>query len=192
MNVHELVLRNRSYRRFDQSKAINVSLLEELVDLGRLSPSGANRQSQKYAVIAESTKNAEIFATLKWAGYLSDWDGPIEGEQPTGYIVVLQDKEVGPGMADHGIAVQSILLGAVEQGLGGCILGNIDRPTLAKLLHLPETLEILWVLALGVPKEEVVIEKMPADGSVKYWRDANGVHHVPKRSLDEVIAISIG
>lgn len=192
MNVYELVLKNRSYRRFDQSKGIHVSLLEELVDLGRLSPSGANRQSQKYAVVAESTKNAEIFATLKWAGYLTDWEGPAEGERPTGYIVVLQDKEVGPNMADHGIPVQSILLGAVERGLGGCILGNIDRPALAKLLHLPETLEILWVLALGVPKEEVVIKNMPEDGSVKYWRDEEKVHHVPKRSLDDLIAISIG
>ena len=130
-----------------------------------------------------------IFPHLGWAGYLKDWSGPIEGERPTGYIIILGDKSIKQSFGcDHGIAAQSILLGAVEKGLGGCMLASVDRrEDLMVELGLPDNLLILLVLALGKPKETVVIDPLPEDGDIKYWRDAEGVHHVPKRSLEELI-----
>ena len=130
-----------------------------------------------------------IFPHLGWAGYLKDWSGPIEGERPTGYIIILGDKSIKQSFGcDHGIAAQSILLGAVEKGLGGCMLASVDRrEDLMVELGLPDNLLILLVLALGKPKETVVIDPLPEDGDIKYWRDAQGVHHVPKRSLEELI-----
>ena len=83
--------------------------------------------------------------------------------------------------------MQSILLGAVENGLGGCIIANINRKKLAEALNLDEKYEIALVLALGYPKEEVVIETINEYGDIKYWRDENKVHHVPKRTLDKLI-----
>jgi nitroreductase len=102
--------------------------------------------------------------------------------------VILGDTEIrAAGGCDQCIAAQSIMLGAAERGLGGCILGNVRREALRQDLAISERFDILLVLALGKPKETVVIDPVGPDGDTRYWRDDEGVHHVPKRSLDDVI-----
>jgi nitroreductase len=186
--LRELVIKNRSYRRFHQEVPIKKETLKELVDLARLSASAANRQPLKYILSNEPERNALIFSCLRWAGYLKDWRGPTEGEKPSAYIIILGDHRISTGfLCDHGIAAQSIMLGAVERRLGGCILAAVQRTKLAKLLEIPDYYEILLVLALGKPKEKVVLETVGDDGDIKYWRDETQVHHVPKRKLDDII-----
>ena len=186
--IKDLVIKNRSYRRFYQDAAIDKQTLVELVDLARLSASAGNLQSLKYLLSSEPEKNEAIFKHLRWAIYLKDWSGPAEGERPAAYIVILGDTEINENFfCDHGIAAQSILLGATEKGLGGCMLASIDRDGLRKTLDIPARFEILLVIALGKPKEKVVIEKLGKEGDIRYWRDSDGVHHVPKRPLDEII-----
>jgi nitroreductase len=189
--LEELIRRSRSYRRFDQQVPTEMSTLSELVELARLSPSAANRQPLKFALYTDSDMCARIFPNLAWAGYLRDWDGPAEGERPTGYVVILGDTTISEGIdCDHGIAAQTILLGAVERGLGGCIIGSIDREGLRSILGLPDEYRILLILALGVPAEQVVLEE--ATDSIEYYRDTLGVHHVPKRPLTELIVSESG
>ena len=184
----ELVVQNRSYRRFDESHQLNEGLLRELVGLARLTPSTANLQHLKYMISSGSELNALIFRHLRWAGYLKEWPGPAEGERPGGYIIILRDNSISKSEScDHGIAAQTILLGAAEKGLGGCMIGNVDMKGLRKDLKISDHLDILLVIALGKPVEVVCIEPVGADGDMKYWRDAEGVHHVPKRSLEEII-----
>lgn len=186
--IKELITKNRSYRRFHQNVPIEAETLRALVDLARLSPSAANLQPLKFILSCEPTKNALIFPNLAWAGYLKHWPGPQEGDRPAAYIIILADKQVSASVdCDHGIAAQSILLGAAEKGLGGCILNAVSREGLQKSLNIPPRYEILLVLALGKPNEQAVIEKVGDNGEIKYWRDAAGVHHVPKRSLDDII-----
>ncbi len=186
--VRDLVMKSRSYRRFYQDFAISRDTLVELVDLARFSPSARNAQPLRFILSCEPEKNALIFKHLAWAGYLKDWGGPVEGERPTGYILILGDTSISPTFGcDHGIAAQSILLGAVEKGLGGCIIGSVQRPALQAALKIPEKYEILIAVTLGKPKETVVLEAVPESGDIKYWRDGNQVHHVPKRALDEII-----
>lgn len=186
--MEALVTQNRSYRRFDSSVAITPETLRALVELARLSASGRNAQPLKYLLSCTPEQNALIFQHLAWAAYLKDWPGPAEGERPTAYIVVLGDKQISQTFGiDPGLAIQNILLGAVERGLGGCILGSVRREELRQALALPERYEILYVVALGKPAETVVVEPLGSDGDIKYWRDAAGVHHVPKRALEELI-----
>jgi nitroreductase len=185
--IKELVSKNRSYRRFDESVKISVEQLMVWIDLARLSASGRNAQPLKYILSSEREKNDKIFSTLGWAAYLKDWEGPVEGERPSAYIVQLLDTAIGANFfCDDGIAMQSILLGAVEAGFGGCIFRTINKPKLMELLNIPEQYQIINVIVLGKPVEKVVIEEIK-EGDFKYWRDENGVHHVPKRSLDEII-----
>jgi nitroreductase len=188
MALRELILQNRSMRRFDQRHAITQKTLRELVDLARLSPSGANQQSLKYILSWEAQTNTKIFPHLQWAGYLQDWDGPAPGERPAAYIIILNDRTIRSAPScDHGIAAHSILLGASERGLGGCMIGSIDRTTLAQVLDVGSDYDILLVLPLGKPAETVVLEAVASDGDIHYWRDPQGIHHVPKRPLDEII-----
>lgn len=188
MNLRDLVLKNRSYRRFDESYAISREELVSFVDLARHSASARNAQPLKYILSWTSERNALIFPCLAWAAYLKNWKGPAEGERPSAYIVMLGDTEISNQyFCDHGIAAQSILLGATEKGYGGCIIGSVNKELLYKNLGIPKRYEILQVIALGKPAEKVVIEPMPSDGDYKYWRDEQNVHHVPKRSLEELI-----
>jgi len=186
--LKDLIAKSRSYRRFDESVPVPMETLRKLVGLARLSPSASNKQPLKFRLVNDAETNAKVFSCLAWAGYLTDWKGPAEGERPTAYVVMLGDTELSNGFAtDEGITAQSMMLGAVEAGFGGCMLGAINRPKLRELLEIPERYEILLVLALGKPVETVVIDPVGEDGSIKYWRDEQQVHHVPKRSLDELI-----
>lgn len=184
----DLVLRSRSYRRFEQSRAVGEDTLRELVDLARCCPSAGNLQPLRYVLACTPERSRLVFETLAWAGYLTDWQGPEEGERPAAYIAILGDTETAKNFgADSGIVAQTLLLGATEKGLGGCIFGAIDRNRLRVAFDIPERYEILLVVALGHPVEEVVLEDVGGDGSIKYYRDADRVHHVPKRKLDDVI-----
>jgi len=186
--IRDLIVKNRSYRRFYEEVPIEIETLRQLVDLARLSASAGNLQPLKYILSSDPQKNALIFPHLAWAGYLKDWPGPCEGERPSAYIIILGDTKISQSFGcDHGIAAQSILLGATEKGLGGCMIGSIKRQELRKALDISSYYEILLVLALGKPREKVVIETVGPNGDIKYWRDSEGLHHVPKRALDELI-----
>lgn len=188
-NLKYLVQKNRSYRRFEESHKISDNILFELIDLARLSASARNQQSLKYIISNSEPLNSKIFECLAWAGYITDWDGPIAGERPSAYMVMLNDKTIAENyFCDDGIAAQSILLGATEKELGGCIIAAVNKPKLAEILNLPENLEIIQVLALGKPIEQVKIEDMK-EGDYRYWRDENKVHHVPKRNLKDLIIV---
>ncbi len=184
--LKDLILKNRSYRRFYQDQSVNEETLTQLVDLARLSPSARNAQPLKYVLSNTPAKNSIVFKYLSWAGYLANWHGPEEGERPAAYIIMVNDTSISSNFfSDNGIASQSIMLGAVEKGLGGCIIGSVERLQLQRELDIPQQYKIVQVLALGVPKEEVVIEELEKDH--KYWRDIKEVHHVPKRSLNDII-----
>jgi nitroreductase len=193
--LKELILKNRSYRRFDQSVIVPMKLLREMVEAARLSGSARNMQPLRYMLFNDAVSCARIFSTLAWAGYLKEWPGPAEGERPSAYIVQMGDLDLSNDWwCDDGIAAQSMLLTAVEQGFGGCIIGSVQREKLRDLLDIPDHYKIIQVIALGKPAETVVIDEvkpggrndMPG-GDIRYWRDDKGVHHVPKRSLDELI-----
>jgi len=186
--IKELIVNNRSYRRFDNKAKLKPELIKELIDLARLSPSGNNIQPLKYIYSCQPEMNDKIFPHTSWAGYIEDWDGPEPDERPTGYIIILGDKEIKDSFGyDPGIVAQSMKLGATEKGYGGCIIASIDREELRKTLNLPDRYEILLIFALGKPAETVVLEETNQTGDIKYYRDKKNIHHVPKRSLYEII-----
>ena len=213
--IRDLIIANRTCRRFYQEVPISLKTLRELIDLARLSASGSNRQSLKYILSGDPSRNALIFPCLAWAGALKDWPGPAEGERPSAYIIILGDTEIEfstkcstvyletakviggeqPVAAkshhnwscDHGIAAQSIFLGARERGFGGCMHGAVKRKALSKVLGIPPRYEILLVLSLGKPREKVVLDTIGPDGNFDYWRDSDNIHHVPKRLLGDII-----
>lgn len=189
MSFLDLVTRNRSYRRFDEKVRIPENELQEMVEAARRAASGANLQPLRYHLTADKAEADKLFPLLKWAGYLSDWDGPEKGECPTAYITVVRDTQVKDvaSKIDAGIAMQTILLRAVESGYGGCIFASINRDEWAKVIGLDSRYEIMNVIALGVPVEQVVLEEAASQEDIKYYRDDSQVHHVPKRKLGDLL-----
>ena len=186
--LKDLIQKNRSYRRFDASYKLSDDTLRDLIDLARISPSAANRQPIKYVLVNQDDQLDKIFPCIGWAAYLQDWKGPEPKERPTAYIIMITELQIAPHVnIDPGICAQSILLGATEKGLGGCMIGSMNKNKLRKILNIPNTYEVLLVIALGKPVESVVLETIDKDGDIRYWRDENNVHHVPKRKLDDII-----
>ena len=189
--MREIIAKTRTFRRFFQKEAISSEVLSELLDLARLGGSARNGQPWQYMIINTPELCEKVFPFLGWAGYLSDWKGPVEGERPSAYILCLLNSNwlKGPeseAQFDLGVATQNLLLGAMENRLGGCRIG-LFNPKLADLFDLPEHLAISLVVALGRPRETVIIEECKEDSDIKYWRDDDGVHHVPKRSLESCL-----
>ena len=191
MTIEQLVRQTRTVRRFKEEKTVTVELLKGLVDTARLSGSARNGQVIKYMLITEQEQRDMLFPLLGWAGYLSDWKGPAAGERPAAYVLCLLDSELLKGSEneahfDCGIATQSMLLAAAEQGVYGCRIGAFAK-NIETVLNVAEPLSVMLVLALGYPAEAVVLEEVCNDGGIQYWRDEQGVHHVPKRTLEDVL-----
>lgn len=189
--LHDLAQRSRSYRRFDQSVPVPVADLQDMVALTRLCPSAGNKQPLRFVLCNDPAENARIYACLKWAAYLTDWDGPQPGERPGAYIVMVNTAPSWDfAKYDLGIMAQTMLLGATEKGFGGCILASIDRLRLHEVLGLEKEQEICLVLALGKPVEEVRIVPVTDSAdpkAIRYYRDSQGVHYVPKLDMDTLI-----
>ena len=188
--LRDLLKEDRSYRRFDENHKIERETLLGLVELTRYCASGRNLQPLKYFIVNEPEICDRIYPLLKWAGYLTDWDGPEKGERPTAYLIQCLDTTITKNcLCDDGIQMQAITLGAVAEGLGSCIIKSFNVGKLKELLALEDTLEPLYVIAIGKPVEKVVIEDLNGEDSedIKYYRTPDGVHHVPKRLVGELV-----
>lgn len=192
MKFEELLKKTRTYRRFYQQEKVEMNILKNVVANVSLAASPANLQPLQFILVNDEKTSNEIFPNLKWAGYLPDWPGPEPGEQPSAYIIMLGNRNKSSHIDwDYGIALQTILLSLTNKGLGGCAIAACDKTTLINTLKIPDELELTVVIAVGKPREEVVIDTIK-DGNIKYWRDQNQVHHVPKRKVEELIFKIIG
>ena len=190
--LRDLVLKNRSYRGYDESYQFSREELQEFVDMARLTAASANIQPLKYHLACEQELVAQIQPLTRWAGSLPQLDLPYPGTRPTAFITICQDMSISSNptsfLSDVGITAQTILLAAAEKGLGGCMIGSFDKEALKVLLKLHENIEPKLVLALGKPAEEIILVEPKEDGSVKYYRSDDGkTHYVPKRKLEDII-----
>lgn len=190
MNFLELVKDARSCRRFDESRPLTQADLNWLLDCARMAPSARNAQDLRFITVLNGSVMQKLFQLTRWAGALKDWNGPQPGERPTAFIAVLMPERGGDLLCyDTGIACQTIQLAATSRGYGACMIQSFDRKAATALLQVPEGLKIALLIGLGVAKEKRVADQMPASGSVAYWRDAQGVHHVPKRAVAELLVM---
>lgn len=186
MSIYDKIITRRTIRQF-KSRPLSQEILKNLVNAGRLAPSGANLQPLEFIVIDDATIKKDVFPCLKWAAYIAPEGNPRTGQEPTAYVVVLVNEEIRPqGYEwDVGAAMENMILTAWEEGIGSCWLLSIDRDRLRQILSVPASYRIDSILALGYPAEESVVEELT--DSVKYWKDEQGRFHVPKRALKNVV-----
>jgi len=188
MNVYDAIISRRSIRRFQQ-KPISLVLLKKFVNAARLAPSAANLQSLEYFIVTDKELCSMIFEKIGWAGYITPKWAPGEDERPVAYIVILvNDTNNKYYQRDVGLASENIVLMAEEEGLGSCILCNINKEKIQEILRIPNEFDVDSLIALGYKAEYPVVEEF--NGSVKYWRDEKDILHVPKKCLDDIIHIN--
>ena len=184
--IKELLKETRSYRRYDESKPIDRRTLEQICEAVRFCPCAANLQRLRLVLLTEEKECAEVFETLSFAAYLRPWVRPEEGERPVAYAVIMTEKEPDVNLSiDIGIAAEAMLLTAREMGIGGCMFRSFNAENLTRILG-KEGYSPILVLSFGYPGEKIVLEDGRAD-ALKYYRDSDGVHHVPKLPLEEII-----
>ncbi len=188
--LKELVLRNRSYRSYDETREIKKEELMDLVEYARLCASSVNQQPLKYYLAYTKKDLDKIQPLTGWAKALQK-ELPYAGHYPQAFIVICQDLNIAPNLQaylkDVGIVAQTMLLRAVEMQLGGCMLGNFNPTEISDVLQLNENLFPQLLLAIGKPDETIILEDVKPGENILYYRDENDVHHVPKRSLDELL-----
>ena len=187
-----LIKKTRTVRRFREEQRISPSMLEDLLEAARLGGSARNSQPLRYLPVTDKGLKEQLFPLLGWAGFLSNWPGPAPGERPGAYIICLRDRQASrlpdnEVYCDLGIASQNLLLRATEMGLAGCRIGSFSRTKLSTIFSLPPRYAPLLVIALGLPAEQVVLETAAPDDDLRYRRDDQGIHHVPKLPLEQII-----
>lgn len=186
MNLYDLIVSRRSIRQF-RPKPVSQELLRDVVNVGRLAPSAANRQPLEFIVVDEESKRKQLFPCLKWAGYIAPEGNPKPGQEPQAYVVVLVNTEIREKgfERDSGAAIENMILAAWEKGIGSCWIISADKARVKTVLNIPASYKVDSVLALGYPAETPVTEDF--EDSVEYWKDEQGYLHVPKRKLADVI-----
>jgi len=186
MDVYEAIKKRRSIRRFKQD-AIEQTILERIVDAGRVAPSGVNSQPVEFVLVTDEEVCAQVFTTTAWGGRVTPRRTPKPGQEPTAWVVVLLNSQRGSAgaKADAAAAIENMLLTAVEAGLGSCWIGSVQRKELAQILSIPEHCAIDSVVALGLPDESPMVEE--AEEDIAYYLDDDDVLHVPKRKLEDVV-----
>ena len=184
LSLDTLLRRNRSYRGF--SGVVSEAQLRELVGVVPLVASGMNRQPLRFRLVCGADTTL-VHPLVKLGAALPQEHLPHPGMEPSAYIVVCnavpEDRVVD---MDLGIAAQSMLLKAVEMGLGGIFILNFQREALREALGLGLGLEPLAVIGLGKPAETVFLVPGASPDALAYYRK-DGVHYVPKLSVDQLI-----
>ena len=193
MDVYEAVTKRRSIREF-KDMPVPYDILERCVNAARLAPTARNLQLCEHIIVDDEQLLPQVLdAVGSWFGVPRPKDGWSPGRRPKAYIVTLINVQLGAKRGvdrtstnyDVGIAVENMALVALEQGIGSCIIVGIVRDKLRHVLNIPDKYEIAMMLALGFPDESPVLEV--ATDSIKRWVDSEGVRHIPKRELKDII-----
>lgn len=185
-SLDSLLLKNRSCRGYDHSVPISEDVLRRIVGVNTKIPSARNQQVLRFKLVVDESEVALINNNIKLGGALPHLNLPFPDTEPIAFIVVTSIANVDHNVyIDLGISLQSMLLKSVEIGFNGIIIGAFDAKSISKglgLNNLP-----LAVVAIGKSIEKYRLVDVPSNGSLKYYRDENGVHCVPKLSLDDII-----
>lgn len=184
--LEKLLVKTRSYRGYDNSYVVRPDQLSRIIAVATKIPSARNSQLLRFRPVTHE-EAAKVSPYIRLGGALKDMKLPFEGEEPRAFVVVCAATPTPDHYVyiDLGIAAQSMLLQAVEIGLGGICIGAFDKAAVKESLALPY--EPLLVVAIGKPNEKIVLDEIGAEENKNYWRDEQGVHHVPKIRLEELI-----
>ena len=191
MRIYDFIISRRTIRKFQQ-KPVKLSVLKKIVNAGRLAPSAGNLQSLEYVIVADDAVREKIFHYIGWARYIAPEGNPKENERPVAYIIILVKKEnllVPYFKYDVGASAENITLAALEEGIGCCWIGSFNRVKIQNILKIPKEYNADLVLALGYSLESPECYEIEKGESIKYYKDASGILHVPKRKLDDLIHI---
>ncbi|MBP3548093.1 MAG: nitroreductase family protein [Alistipes sp.] len=179
-----LLKHNRSYRGYDASFTVREDQLRRIIEVARLCPSARNQQVLRFRPVLRD-EAPRVLRHIRLGGALPELKLPFPGTEPNAFVVICSTVEESKYVdMDLGIVAQSMLLQAVEIGLGGICIGAFDHAALREELGLEY--EPLLVLAIGRPKEDIELRDCHPGDNLNYYREG-GKHYVPKITTDDLI-----
>ncbi|MBI2852803.1 MAG: nitroreductase family protein [Chloroflexi bacterium] len=165
------VIRNRRSIKSYQSTPVSRETLQNLVDLARYSPSGANKNSWRFVVTTdrESLQNlSQIARTCSWFG-----------SAPAGIAIAIDPASTRYWLEDTSVAAYLICLAAAAQGLGAAwaAMYQSDNPEESKrrqdmvrqILSIPDSVMVPMVLAIGYPESQPPPRTRPELKDILFW-----------------------
>jgi nitroreductase len=131
----------RSY----QDKPVPDAVTRRIVEAGRLTGSGMNRQPWHFVVVRDA-------ATLRRLGSLAA-SGPYVAQAPLAIVVATDRTRFA--VSDASRAIQSMLLTAWVDGVGSNWVGFGGLEKVKALLDIPADLDVLAILPFGYPARPV-------------------------------------
>ena len=184
-SLDTLLRKNRSHRAFDTSYTVAKRQLEAIVSVNDKLPSGRNAQTLRFRLLDAPGGGEDFCRFLHLGGYLPELHLPEPGTEPKAFIIVCSTEAESPIVnIDLGISLQSMALKAVEIGLNALIVKAFNRQEIREALGLP--LDPLAVLAIGKGTERIVLDEVHTGSDLRYYRDADGTHHVPKIAVPDL------
>lgn len=185
-SLDRLLMKNRSYRGYDNNYVVRPDQLRRIISVNTKIPSARNSQLLRFRPITHEEAE-KVVPFIRLGGALKDLKLPFEGQEPRAFVVICSATPTPDHYVyiDLGISAQSMLLQAVEIGLGGICIGAFDKAKVKESLELPY--EPLLVVAIGKPNEKIELVEIHEDENKNYWRNEQGTHFVPKVALDELI-----
>jgi len=166
MELMEAIQQRRSIRKFED-RPVSDELVRELMDAVMWSPSWANTQCWELVQVKDPAKREQLQQTLSKGNPATKAivSAPalfvICGRlKSSGYYNgVVTTKHGDWFMFDLGIACQSLCLAAHDKGLGTVIVGLFDHDAAAKVIDLPEGYEVVAMVPMGYPAQEIKAPK---------------------------------
>ncbi len=185
-SLDTLLRKNRSHRAFDTSYTVAMRQLETIVAVNPKLPSGRNAQTLRFKLLDAQSGGEDFCRYLHLGGYLPELHLPAPGTEPKAFIIICSTEPESPIVdIDLGISLQSMALKAVEIGLNALIVRAFNKKEIKETLGLPS--DPLAVLAIGKGTETIVLDEVPAGSDLRYYRDADGIHHVPKITVSDLL-----
>lgn len=185
VSLGTLLRRNRSYRGFDKSCPVTQAQLRRIAEVCTLVPSGRNQQVLRLKLLTRNNGADQMQGLYKLGAALPELHLPFPGTEPEAFIIICSTVDPDKWVhMDVGIAAQSMLLKAVEMGLGGICIGAFNKQALIETFALPY--EPVLMLAIGKPAEKIELLPVHAGEPLKYYRE-NGIHYVPKIVANDLI-----
>ena len=156
MNFREIAEQRQSCRSYDPNRAVETEKLEQILEVGRLSPSACNGQPYHITVCKGETA-ARVKKAVQGMGMNRfATDAPVLlviSEKPYVATAALGARVKGNDYRsiDIGILAAYLTAEATAQGLGSCILGWLDDGEIRECCDLDGAARL--VITLGYPRE---------------------------------------
>ena len=151
MEFKDIIQKRRSVRNFT-SQPISEEKLLRILEAARLAPSASNGQAWKFVVVKDIDKRKALTQAANNQAFVGQAQIVIVA------VGLMPERIMTCGVpsyaVDLAIAVEHIVLAAVDEGLGTCWIGAFSQETVRNIVGISDKYKVVTVMPIGYPAGE--------------------------------------